>query len=102
MFAFHPELFEYRTLAMEKLSEHDLEWFSHYSSVDLIHEEFGLEVCGIRQHGDALTIQRLLRKLLPGWRHSWICEKTEGDRDLGWQVVICRDEQGPQEDWQRV
>src|SRR5438552_12616949 len=47
LFAFHPELFEHRTLALEALAAHDLHWFEHFGSVDLLHDLFGLEVCGI-------------------------------------------------------
>ena len=67
-FRFFPELFEHRTLAIDALAERGFMWLSHYSAVDPMHEEFGLEVCGIHAEQDAKAIQMLLEKLFPSWR----------------------------------
>lgn len=62
-FAFHPELFEHRTLALDALARHDYNWFEHFSSVDLLHDLFGLEVCGIAEKRDAEVIFSILEEL---------------------------------------
>jgi hypothetical protein len=92
-FKFHPELFEHRTLASEALAAEDYLWLSDYASIDLRHEDFGLEVCAIKDEADAIYIQCILRALFPDWPFSRRCLKDYGDRDLGWRVTICREEQ---------
>jgi len=42
-------------------------WLSHYSSVDPIHDVYGIEVCGILQRDDAVEIQKLLMVMFPAW-----------------------------------
>ena len=66
-FRFAPELFEVRTDVMERLSEEGFDWLSHYSSVDPIHDEYGIEVCGIHEQEDASSILRLLMRMFPSW-----------------------------------
>ena len=66
-FRFAPELFEVRTNVMERLTDEGFNWLSHYSSVDLIHDLYGIEVCGILQRDDAVAIQRLLISMFPAW-----------------------------------
>src|SRR5689334_7437161 len=41
-FRFCPELFEYRTAVIERLAAEGFEWLSHYSSVDCLHDVYGL------------------------------------------------------------
>jgi hypothetical protein len=48
-FLFFPELFEERGKAAELLDIGGFTWFTDYSSIDLLHEEYGLEVCGIKE-----------------------------------------------------
>ena len=66
-FRFAPELFEVRNDVMERLSEEGFDWLSHYSSVDPIHDEYGIEVCGIREQDDAVAILDLLTRMFPRW-----------------------------------
>jgi hypothetical protein len=66
-FIFHADLFADRTRVLEALSARELMWLSHFSSVDLVHESHGLEVCGIVRQEDALKIQDILIQLFPGW-----------------------------------
>lgn len=86
-FAFHPELFEHRSLAIETLAAHGFEWFAHFSSVDLVHDQFGLEVCGIHQEADADAIIAILERIFPEWKHTDICYH-EFERDRGWKAII--------------
>ena len=67
-FRFAPELFETRTDVIAELSDRGFDWLSHYSSVDPIHDCYGIEVCGIHDQDDAVAIQRILIELFPDWR----------------------------------
>lgn len=67
-FRFAPELFEYRNVVIASLSDAGFDWLSHYSSVDPLHDVYGIEVCGIREQEDAVEIQRMLIKMFPAWR----------------------------------
>ena len=66
-FRFAPELFAVRTNVMERLTEDGFNWLSHYSSVDPIHDDYGVEVCGIVEREDAVAIQQLLIAMFPTW-----------------------------------
>jgi hypothetical protein len=99
-FQFHPELFDHRNAALEALDEHGLVWLSDFSSVDLLHDVFGLEVCGIAERSDAMRIKRILTRLFADWPHSHIGLKDYGDRDLGWKVIVHRDMEDEEgEEW---
>ena len=87
LFAFHPELFEHRTLAFERLATHQFNWFEHFSSIDLLHDIFGLEVCGIAREADAEIILCILEETFPDWPHSGV-RYHPYERDRGWKAVI--------------
>jgi hypothetical protein len=84
---FHPELFEYRGRALELLEEAGLSWFSDYSSIDLVHEEYGLEVAGIQREADMRRILSALQRGFPHWHHTRI-SLDEHCREPGWVVAI--------------
>ena len=86
-FNFHPELFEQRAMAIKALSEHGFNWLEHFSSVDLLHDLFGLEVCGIAQKPLAASILRVLERVFPEWIYSDLCYHDD-ERDRGWKAVI--------------
>jgi hypothetical protein len=67
-FRFAPELFELRTNVIESLDAQGFAWFSHYSSVDCLHDVYGIEVCGIKEHEDAVSILRILVQMFPDWK----------------------------------
>jgi len=90
-FQFHTELFEFRARAMQALSAAGFDWFLDYTSVDLDHERFGIEVCGIQEEPKAEQILSALRPAFPSWGYSEIWEQYSGSRDLGWVVLICSD-----------
>jgi hypothetical protein len=90
-FEFHAELFEHRSAVLETLSENGFAWLSHFGSIDLLHDLYGLEVCGIREDADARTIERLLRVMFPKWRYGRIYYEDHNVRELGWKVIISRD-----------
>ena len=66
-FRFAPELFEVRNNVLEQLAYKGFDWLSHYSSVDPVHDEYGIEVCGIVERDDAVDIQKLLLQMFPTW-----------------------------------
>lgn len=66
-FRFSPELFEYRNEVLASLSEAGYEWLSHFSSVDPLHDLYGIEVCGIHEQRDAEDILVLLMRMFPDW-----------------------------------
>lgn len=103
-FAFHPQLFEHRTEALEALAAAGYAWLSDFSSVDLLHEVYGLEVCGIPDRDDARAIRRVLRRTFRRWPFCNLSLKDWGDRDLGWRVVIHRDveAEGGAEEWSQA
>ena len=91
-FEFHPELFELRNSVLELLADHGFAWLSDFGSVDLLHDVYGVEVCGIRQESDAHAIGDLLRELFPSWRYSARCiSKDSSTREPGRKVTISRD-----------
>jgi hypothetical protein len=98
-FRFSPELFEHRTTVIEALLEAGFDWLSHYSSVDPLHDVYGIEVCGIREHDDAVAIQQVLMRAFPGWRPGCLCYKDFG-REPGWKAKVQRDADPPDEHWE--
>jgi hypothetical protein len=66
-FRFSPELFEFRNEVLASLSEAGYEWLSHFSSVDPLHDLYGIEVCGIHEQSDAREILVLLMQMFPTW-----------------------------------
>ncbi len=64
-FDFHPDLFECRNTVLEILAEHGFAWLSDFSSIDLLHEVYGIEICGIHQESAAREIQQILGKIFP-------------------------------------
>jgi hypothetical protein len=89
-FRFEPGLFNHRAEALAALAGAGYEWLTEYSAVDLLHDRFGLEVCGIAKKEDALSIIRILQRTFPGWRFAHLDYK-DGDRDRGWRAAIHRD-----------
>ena len=86
-FCFYPELFDQRADATDILEDAGIEWLTAYTAIDLLHEEYGLEVCGIQQQSDLETIAETLREAFPHWHHCRVCFKR-GDRDPGWKFAI--------------
>jgi hypothetical protein len=97
-FVFHPELFEERQRVLESLAEADYSWPGDFGSIDLLHDVYGLEVCGIREQEDCRRILNLLSQLYPGWPHSYMYYKDCG-AEMGWKAVIHRDCENHSEPW---
>jgi hypothetical protein len=86
-FSFFPELFEHRSTASDVLADSGIDWMTSYSSIDPLHEEYGLEVCGIQQKADLEAIGEALRDAFPHWHYCRVCHK-DGGREPGWKFAI--------------
>ena len=84
---FHPELFECKGRASEVLDAAGFAWFSDYSSIDLLQEEFGLEICGIHEESSVEPIARAMRSEFPQWHHCYVGHKDYG-RERGWKFAL--------------
>ena len=62
-----PELFEHRTCAFEQLTKNDFHWLEHFTSSNLLHDVFRLEVCGTAEKADAEIILCGPEEALPDW-----------------------------------
>jgi hypothetical protein len=98
-FRFCPELFELRTDVIAALNDAGYQWLSHFSSVDPLHDVYGIEVCGIADHDDAVAIRALLHKMFPTWRVGGLCYKDYG-REPGFKTSVFRDEPREREQWE--
>jgi hypothetical protein len=87
-FEFYPELFEERGRAAELLEEAGYTWFKDYCAIDLLHGEYGLEICGIQNEEDVRVIAAALRGGFPHWHHQSVCLHEPG-REPGWTVALC-------------
>jgi hypothetical protein len=99
-FEFHGELFELRGVVLEALSDNGFVWLSDFSSVDLAHDIYGLEVTGICEQVRAAEIEQLLRGLFPDWRFHRRFYEDHNLREIGWKVIISRDRETTDSDWQ--
>jgi len=88
-FEFHGNLFEFRAEALEALEEKGYVWLSHFSSIDPLHDLYGLEVCGIRDKLIAVSIQKVLLSKFAQWKYHRIRYKDYG-REVGWKVIISK------------
>jgi len=86
---FHPELFEHKASAMERLESAGFTWLSDFTAIDLLHQDYRIEVCGIREERAANEIAELLSGLFRDWRYGCISYQDR-DRDPGWKVEICK------------
>ena len=86
-YAFYPELFEQRGKAAEILDQAGFTWFSDYGSIDVLHEEYGLEVGGIRTESSIEQIANALQEAFPHWHYCGICHSDYG-REPGWEFSI--------------
>jgi hypothetical protein len=86
-FEFYPELFEDRNRALELLEEAGYAWFSDFSSIDPIHEDYGLEISGVKEE-DVKPIMDALERGFPQWHHHKYSLHDCG-REPGWSVILC-------------
>ena len=97
-FVFSPELLAIRDELVGNLATAGFEICSDYSSVDVLHDVHGLEVCGIRNPDQAIQITRQLIRLFPGWTPGWL-HAPEPTSQQGWIAKIQRDRDLVMEYW---
>ena len=98
-FRFCAELFEVRTDVMAALNDAGFDWLSHFSSVDPMHDVYGIEVCGIGDEDDAKAILELLHTMFPAWYVGCLCYKDYG-REPGFKASVFRDRPRERETWE--
>ena len=98
-FRFSPELFQLRCDVMAAFDRKGYQWLSHYSSIDCLHDLYGIEVCGIHEKKDAIAIRKLLTEMFPGWISGCLYYKDYG-REPGWNAKIHRDKPRQRESWE--
>lgn len=84
---FHPELFDCKARAAERLDAAGFFLLNHYGSIDLLQEEFGLEVCGIREDESVEPIAQVLLCEFPQWHYNNVRYQDYG-REPGWKLRI--------------
>ncbi len=72
---------------METLAAQGYKWFTHFSSVDLPHDMFCLEVCAIHEESDAKVIMAILEETFPDLNYTDIYY-YKYQRDRGWKAMI--------------
>ena len=86
-FEYYPELFEHRSRALELVASAGCEWMRDYSSIDLLQEDYGLEVCGIRNETHISPIIEVLQRGFPHWHHLQVSAREHGIEE-GWSVSV--------------
>ncbi len=86
---FAPELFQNRREVFRALKSAGFDWMVHFKTVDLLHDLYGVEVCGIKHERDARSILELLSEMHPSWHQMQPWYK--GGPDWGWQAAVHRD-----------
>ncbi len=94
---FSPELFDDRNRVLEALNESGFSWLGEFSSVEPLHDIYGIEVRGISDRNDANQIQELLEHMYPDWHRACPQYRSDG-REPGWRVKVHRDP-APLDDW---
>jgi hypothetical protein len=84
---FHPELLECHRKAAELLEAAGLCYFADYSSIDILDDEYGLEVCGIRDESNMKVIARVLGLAFPHWHFGHSYHEDSGG-EPGWSFAI--------------
>jgi hypothetical protein len=96
---FSSELAGHRNNVIAELHDQGFEWLTHYSSVDLLQDTYGIEVCGIREEDDALDILEVLRRMFPSWTTGHVYCRDFGC-DQGFVATIQHDPEPPADHWE--
>jgi len=97
--AYRPELLELCQDLASELSVAGYELVSDYSSVEALHDVYGLEVCGVCSPEATLDIVRLLPRRFTGWNAGWF-GAPHGSTSQGWVARIQRDRDAVPEYWE--
>lgn len=97
-FTFASELIGFRGELIGSLSNSGFEVGVDYSSIDILHDVYGFEVCGIQCPENAMQITRELMRLFPGWTPGWLHAPDTASQQ-GWIASIQRDSDRESEYW---
>lgn len=56
----------------------------------------------IREEEDAMAIERLLRRMFPGWRYRRTFYEDHNLGELGWKVMFSRDPEDFNDNWKHI
>jgi murein DD-endopeptidase MepM/ murein hydrolase activator NlpD len=93
------ELSECRNRVVAELRERGFDCLIHYASVEILQDTYGIEVRGIREEENALSIVEVLVRLFPEWR-SWWTRYNDDGCDPGFVAWIQRDPEPPARQWE--
>ena len=96
---FSSERLEHRNRVVAELREQGFDWLTHYASVDVLQDTYGIEVCGIPDEDDAVNILGVLRRMFPSWTEGGPKCKDFG-LDQGFVAKIQRDPEPPRDHWE--
>lgn len=88
-FAWHPELFDYRGRVLEALDQAGFEHHQDFESVDLLHDEYGVEIVGIPDESLAAKMLGLLARAVPELPVRFNAK----DRNGTWVATAVRDDE---------
>lgn len=84
---FHPELFELSSTAAKLLDDRGFVWLNDYSAIDVLHDDYGLEISGIGDQRKAESIAEVMARGFPHWHYRRACFITSGV-ERGWRFSI--------------
>ena len=90
-FRFEPALFEHRDAALQALSRGGYQWFVDFESIDVVHETYGIEICGIASEAKARQMLAIISRLFPAWRFAFLDNDEFEESDQNWMVCLQRD-----------
>ena len=62
-------------------------WFKDFSSIEIVQEDYGLEISGMRNERHGRRVLRALQQGFPHWHHYKVSQQDYG-REQGWMVAI--------------
>jgi hypothetical protein len=96
---FFSELSGHRNEVVTELHDQGYDHLIHYASVELLHDTYGIEVCGIPKEEDAEEILAILRQMFPSWTEGYTHCKDFGC-DQGFVARIQRDPDPLRDHWE--
>ncbi|NQU11932.1 hypothetical protein HQ590_14145 [bacterium] len=82
-----PELFECKARAMQALEAAGFRWLADYSSIDILHDEVGLAIEGVRDRAKAKAILAVLQPLFVSWTYCHLYYEDHRAA-TGWRISL--------------
>ena len=90
-FRFEPALFGHRDHVLQALSRGGYQWFSDFKTIGVLHETYGIEVCGISSEAKARQMLAVLSRTFPTWRFAFVENNEFEDSTQSWMACLHRD-----------